>query len=522
MRLIKFLLSGLLLSITLGVRADFYSLEPPEVSDLAPQSTPVNSLNWRQDVADANAPGGVAALPIPRITKHQVMTLSLKEAILLSLRNNPNIQSTELNRITDKFALILAHNGFEPTYAVGGTARFLKGNKPVYSSTAGVNWNTTMGTSLGMSYNNTYIAGGGPGQTNLTVTQHLLKGFGRELNLIPWKNALDTENQARLTFKSSIISQVVTVITAYRQLIQDYQSLEIQKRTLASNLQTVNQSKLKVKVGQLAQSDLMQQQATYETTKLSMLQQQSSFISDYQSFLQALGFKADAKVEIVKTIEFPKLKVPPLKRCIDLAIKGNIDYQTALIAIRATQRAIITAKDANRWTLDLAGSMTIFSQGSNTPNYQVVNGVTQVVQTANNLGSPNLTLTLNIPINNISAQQAIVSAQIKLQQAKLALEATKLQLIRTITNEWYQIQNQIRTVKSSQQQVMFQQSSLQAAQIKYKYGRTTTFEVNQIQNQLLQQETTLVSNKISLLNLITTLNKDLGITLDQWGIGLRY
>ncbi len=522
MRIIKTVLCGLLLGIFQFAVADYYSMYPPEISDLSKKSELVNKYNWRKDVADVHAPGGIIALPIPDLTKRKVMTLTMKEAILLSLRNNPTIQSTELNRITDKFAVILAHNGFEPQYNLSGTGRFLKNQRPIYSSSAGATLKNTIGTQFGMTYTNTYTGGSGPGQTAFTVTQPLLKGFGRALNMIPWNNALDAENQARLGFKSSIIDQVTTVITSYRTLIEDYQSLDIQKRTLANNLETVRQSQLKVKVGQLARSDLSQQQAAYETTKLSMLTQQSSYISDYQSFLETLGLKADAKVKIVRKLDFSRIKIPSLKRCIQLALKGNITYQTSLIAIRATQRAVISAKDANRWTLGLVGAFNIFGTTAQ-PSFQTVNGVTQnVAQPLTTLGTPSLTLNLTIPLNDVSAEQGVVSAEIKLQQAKLAIEAARLQLIRTITNQVQQIQNQVLTLKSAEHQVLFQHQSLQAAEIKYKYGRTTTFEVNQIQNDLLTQETTLVSDKITLLNQITTLNKDLGITLDNWGIKLRY
>lgn len=513
---------GLLISSMLAYAdSELYSMYPPEIGDLSAKSVRVNQYNWRKDVADAEIPAGVADLPIPQLSESIELHLSMREAILLSLRNNPSIQSTEMNRVTDKFALILAHNGFEPQYNLGFTGRLTKNTVPQFSSTAGVSLKNRMGTNFQLAYSNTYTGGGGPGQTSFTISQPLMRGFGTQLNTISWYNALDSENSARLGFKGSIMTQVVAVISAYRKLIEDYTSLDIQRRTLKNNIETVKQSELKLKVGKIARSDVLQQQATLETTKLSMLTQQSSFIQDYQAFLNTLGLKATAKVIINKKVNFANLTIPSLKKCVRLALQGNIDYQKTLIGIRATQRAVITAKDAVRWQLDISGNMLI--AGTTNPPIFTTNAAGVTTNTAvNQAASPNLTINFNIPINDIAAKQGVISAEIKLDQAKLALEQARLALVRQITNEVQQIQNQVLTIQSAQRQVDFQQASLNAAQIKYRFGRTTVFEVNQIQDQLLTQQTTLVSDKISLLSQITTLNQDLGLTLDKWDIKLRY
>src|ERR1700722_2268286 len=53
-----------------------------------------------------------------------IPTLTLRDAIFLSLRYNPNIRSAEFTRILDKFDLRLAHNSFELHYALAGNASF--------------------------------------------------------------------------------------------------------------------------------------------------------------------------------------------------------------------------------------------------------------------------------------------------------------------------------------------------------------------------------------------------------------
>ena len=47
--------------------------------------------------------------------------MSLREAILLALRYNPNIQNAELDRIIQRYQLRLANNEFELQYALGAS-----------------------------------------------------------------------------------------------------------------------------------------------------------------------------------------------------------------------------------------------------------------------------------------------------------------------------------------------------------------------------------------------------------------
>jgi len=60
---------------------------------------------------------------------------------------------------------------------------------------------------------------------------------------------------------------VVNVVISYWQLVQGYNSLKIQRRFLKKSAQTLRRYKLRVKVGKMASSDLLQQKANYETTQ---------------------------------------------------------------------------------------------------------------------------------------------------------------------------------------------------------------------------------------------------------------
>lgn len=459
-------------------------------------------------------------LPSPIATPKTLKHLSLKEAILLALRNNPDVESAELQRVVDKFALVVAHNVFKPQFDISGSVAYQRGSHPDYVIGPNVKLNTPFGTEIQANYNNAFT--GEPGTASLTITQHLLKGAGWAYNTASLAEAVVSEKVARLNFKNSVITAVVNVVTAYRVLVQDYNNFAIQKQTVMRAQQTVHQSKLQVKAGKVAPSDLLQQKANLATTRLSMMQEKSSLQSDYQQFLQALGLISTAKVIIDKKIKFGKFKLPSLKKSIQLALENNINYQTALIQIRADKLNLITAKNQSRWTLDVSASTNV-GQSTGTANLPPSSSGTGTSGTVTGSGSgPSLGFTLDIPINDVNAKQQVLSARIQLDQAQVQLQQTKEQLVSDVTNQINQIKNQYEQINVATQAVALQTQTLKNAQLKLRYGKSTVFEVNQLQDQLLQQKTSLVSNKIQFLNSMTTLNQTLGVTLQKWGINLRY
>ena len=436
------------------------------------------------------------------------ITLTLQDAILLALRTNPTVQTSELTRVVDKYTLMLAHLPFEPEYSfsLDGTYATKQDRDYTMNVTGGIK--STIGTQLDATVANGLD--GAAGTTTLNLTQPLLQGFGF-VNIIPYLDAVDNERVARLNFKLSIIGVVNQVIAAYRSLVEEYSQLDIQKRTLLDNEETVRQYELQVQAGKAAPSDLLQQKANLEQTRLSYVQAVNSVAQSYQSFLSALGLIPNANVVIDKKIYYHSYKLPPLKECIRRALDGNIAYRQAVIQLNNTERAVATAEDSRKWTLNLTAS-TAFGDTAGGPGEPL---------TSANTG-PSVGFTLTVPIDDLSAKAGVEEAKIALEQAKINLENTKEELIRSIINKVRNIKNTEMQVKVSRDSVNLQEQSLRDEKIKEKYGKVTVFEVNSIQDTLVSDQSGLVSTEISYLNLITDLQSTFGTTLDKWNIKLRY
>lgn len=447
------------------------------------------------------------SLPPPTVSVVPPKTLSLREAIMLALRNNQGVKSSEIQRIVDKYQVILAKQVFRPQYRFRFTQTLDHSMKPAYTLTPSVSILTPVGSVFNVDYANNLK--GGPGAATFTWKQPLIRDFGA-VNTVPLYDALTNEKVAKLTFKNNVISAVVGVITAYRQLVQDYNNLDIQKRFLKESAEALTQYKLKVKVGKMAPSDILQQRANYETTKLAVVQQKNALQQNYQNFLSALGLVPDAKLNIAKKIQIKHFPLPSKKVAIQLALKGNIAYRQALLQLENTQRAIITAANERKWKLNFVTSATLGTPGD--PSGRI---------TTPGRG-PTFFVDLQIPIDNVQGKADEVDARVRLEQAKLALEQRKEDLIRQVETQMQTIRSDWEQIKVSRNAVALQAATLKAARLRLNYGRSTVFEVTQDQDLLLQQETALVGTEITYLNDITGLQTIWGNTLNIWDIQLRY
>src|SRR6185437_6235243 len=82
---------------------------------------------------------------------------------------------------------------------------------------------------------------------NFTITQPLLRGFGKNVNEAGLLNAIDAEWLNKLGLQQSVMDQITQVILAYRALILSGNNLHHQRLQLkeAKNSFEINEKKIK-------------------------------------------------------------------------------------------------------------------------------------------------------------------------------------------------------------------------------------------------------------------------------------
>lgn len=448
-------------------------------------------------------------LPIPCRTPLLHKRLTLKDAIVLALRNNPNVRVAELQRIIDKFQLEVQHNVYEPQYTFVANALFQEGDKPQYTLAPTVNLLTPTGATIQTSYNQTWVGGGGTGTTVTTViTQPLLRGFGPAVTMAPLLNAEYSEAIARMNLKNQVMTTVTQVIQSYYALVQAYNNLTVNELALESSLVTLNQLQLKIKAGQVAPMDLTQQQTQVANFRLAVVQSKNAIVQAYQTLLFTLGLDPNSNLSIDKNIDINEFKVPSIRQSTRLALANNTSYLQGVYGLKQSEIAVLLAQDQQKWLLNAVATKT----------FTTISGGGAI----GGGGANSVQLNLNIPINDMPRRQQLVNAKVQLEQQRILLDQTKRQVQTQVLTFVQSLVFQQQQIVQAEAAVAYAQTALDVELKKLRFGRSTVFEVTQLRNDLTSAQLNLITQKITYVNTLAQFEQAVGITLEKWGIQLYY
>lgn len=462
----------------------------------------------------------------PASRKKSILKLSLREAILLALRYNPNIQNAELDRIIQRYQLRLAHNEFELQYALGasGVAQKNRFNgvgsdtTRTFVASPELKLKNKLGTQASLSIdNNVAIYNGYNPILNFTVTQPLLRGFGRSANEAALLNAIDAEFLNKLGLQQSVVDQITLVIIAYRALILSGNNLENQRLQLTEAKKTYEINEKKIKAGQLEPTGNIQQSYQIESLSLMVEQGENDFNTAAQDLLQTIGLDPEMHLSVPSDVTLDKIIVPDLQQSIELALNHNMQYLAQKMALRADERAYKTAKNQQLWQLDAAGSV----QSGTVNDVTGLNGGVRGIYNGKNVNQ-SARLTLTVPFHDLNRRSQLVNAKIRLEKDRINLIAAKRALVTNITNTINSIRSLAKRYQLAQKQVRLAEKSYALEKKKLEAGISSALDVNNTQNQLIQAQSGLIGAKIAYLNQLSALQRTLGTTLDYWQIKLRY
>lgn len=437
----------------------------------------------------------------------QSKTLSLHDAILLAVRNNPSVRSAKLQRVIDKYRLEVARNEFEPQFAFSASGEVREGRQPNYNINPSMSMKTPIGTKFDFSVTDDIDHGHNSSRFTASMRQPLLRGFGRHVTTAKWLSAQDQEIANKLSFKEHVQTTITSVLSSYYKLVEDYNRLQVNQLALKDSMQSLKSTRMKIKAGKLAPMESTQQEAQVSDQRFAITQTKNAIDTDYQDLLTQLGLDPDSKLSIEHDIPVEKIVIPELIKSIEIALKNNIAFTQKKLSLKAKERNVDVQKDNQRWQLDLVGSIN-----------KNLTGAREVDSAGNSslIGNKRAALELKIPIDDVAAKEQLVSAKIGLKQFHIALANEKRKLTKDVVNGIRDLEAQQRQIYTADRSVSLAKKSLDIAQKKFKYGRVTVFEITTLRKNLTEKKLQLIKQRINYLNTMARFEQTLGVTLDKW------
>jgi outer membrane protein TolC len=467
------------------------------------------------------------SMQIPAEQVSKPMVLSLRDAIMFAVRDNPNVEVSQLNLIQQKFALTIQQWQFQPHYSLNASLttnrNIVNGYDPVTGQVKAVqpaaSWLSPIGTQVAVSSVNTFTNHFNPG-VSVQVTQPLLRGFGRPIVEAALYNAMDSETVSKLNVVATLKTTVSSVINAYLNAVSASNTVKIDQESLARAQLSVKQTKLFIQAGHKAGNELVTVQADVANAQTTLENDKNTVQQSYFALLTAIGLDPNTKIAL-STLDvaalIKKYRLPTLEHAKELALANDAQYQTDVLTLQgATKRNLMIAEDSMRPQLNLmlnAGTGSAQGGGRNAGIASLYNGTNQ---------TESASLNLQIPLDDKLAKQGVFNAKIALSEANIALKQEKWSKETNAINAWNSISSAERALQFAANATQLQQKTYQLSYKKYLYGLIDSIELQSVRGQLIATEQGLVSAQLNYLNALVNLDLLQGTTLETWDIKVHF
>lgn len=453
--------------------------------------------------------------------------LSLDDAILLAVRENPNVQTSQLNYILQKFSLEVQQWQFQPHFALGAQ----KNTSQTYSVTPGgvVTQNssgvqasasllTPIGTQIAVTSTNNMGKNYNPG-LSLQIEQPLLRGFGKPIVEAALYNAIDGEYIGRLTVENILRNTVTAVLSAYLDFMLAENTVELDQQALQRAKESEQKTKLFIRAGRKAGVELVTVQADVAMAQARIENDKNNLTQVRYALLMTIGLDPHASVHF-RHVNIQQLirryHIPTLMRTQQMILRNDIQYQIDQITLQgATQRNVDAAEDNTRWALDLTVNASTGNGTGGGPHA----GLNSLVNGTN--VSDSATLSLKIPLDDRPAKVALASAKIALREAEIALRQEKWQKETNAINSWNTIYSAERAARFAANAAKLQEKTYHISAQKYAFGLIDSLELQSARQQYTAAQQALLNAQINYLRSLINLDSLTGMTLKTWHVNVH-
>jgi outer membrane protein TolC len=449
------------------------------------------------------------------------LRLSLREAVLVALKNNLDIAIAGYNPKIATEDIIIQKAVFDPVFSL--TADANRTVTPVATALAGattkseienqdVNGSLTQRIPIGGSYtlsltNNRQLTNSSFAQINpsyktfltLSITQDLLKNFGPDVNTAPIKIARNNQAISVTQLRLQANQVITNVHNAYWNLVFAIENLEVQRRSerLARDLEDLN--KARVRAGVAAPVEVIQAEAQAAAQLQNVILAEKA-VKDAEDQLKLIINIPDGERIWARSIipaDGPPFDVVRVETeaSIQEALEKRPEYAAAKLTLQNNDLNLRVARNQLLPSLQLQGSV-----GLNGLNDSLGSDYSRL--TSGDFTSWSAALVLQYPLGNRSARSGLVQAKLSYDQSMTSLLNLKRQIVSQVREGVRRIEADIRRVEATRAARGLAEEQLRVERKRLEAGVTTTFNVLSFQRDL-------AAAQASEIQAITTYNQDL-------------
>ncbi len=411
----------------------------------------------------------------------------------------------------------------------------------IQTGNAGYQQGFSTGTQVSASYNNTqqsynslfnaynpYITS----DLGVTVTQPLLRGFGREINRRFIRIGANEEKIANLLFRQQLVEIVYGVARLYTDLVALTEDAKVKEDTLAFAQKLYDDTKAQVEEGTQAPLELTRAQAQVSATRQDLIGSRG-LLDEQEAIMKNVLTKRgneDAEVRNAHIIPTDTLTLPeadetrPIEELLAEAYRSRPDLNQAGLQVKNSEISMEGSRNNLRPELDLVGTAQ---------NNALAGGLNPLV---NSLAYPEfiggygtaldqifsrknptygIGIQLTLPLRNRVAQADMVRDELQVRQAQVRERQLRNQVQLEVEDALIAMRRARAAYDAAVETLSLQEQSLALEQIRFNEGVSTSFFVIQYESFVAQARSTEVVAKSSYFKARAALERAIGSILDD-------
>ncbi len=431
-----------------------------------------------------------------------------------TLETNPGAYETS-NLVQQGF---IANTGIQQGFSTGAQAAFNFDNLHQSANALNNAYNPISGASLGF-----------------TVTQPLLRGFGRGLNRRFIRIAGNERKITSLLFQQQLILTVYGVIRLYTDFVALYEDVKVKEETLRSASKLLADTQVQVDEGTLAPVELTRAKAQVFSTEQDLINSRGLLEEQEIILKSVLTRNAGAGLRGIRIVPTDTLAMPdkdevrPLQDQVAEAVARRPDLGQARLQVENSAIGLEGARNATKPEVDIVGTMqnsglagaaTGYSPGTNLP---LIGGYGSALGQALARDYPTygIGLQVTLPIHNRIAEADLARDELQVKQSQIRAQQLQNQASLEVEDALIAMRRARASFEAAVQARKFQQESLEAEQTRFEVGASTAFFVIQYESLLAQARSTEVAAKSSYVKARAALYRATGSILEAHNISIE-
>jgi outer membrane protein TolC len=372
-------------------------------------------------------------------------------------------------------------------------------------------------------------------QPNITVTlsQPLLRGQGREVNLRYLRIGAINQRISRLLFYQQLISTVYGVARLYWDLVSLEENAAVQRQSLEAARKLFEDDKAQVDQGTLAPLELTRAQSLVTTSELNVIQaeglvRQQEVILKSELARNGSGDAVLRELPIVTTdtINVPQTEdVKPIDEMVGFAMSSRADVAQAVLQVQGDEIAVKASRNAALPEIDLVGNFQ--TRGSTETPFEILGTPgTALINAPSDLAIAGTKTShiyqagvqLNLPLRNRVAQSDAARDVLQLRQSQARTHLLENQVREQVESSVIALRTARSALSAAAEARQYQEQLVSAERDKFSVGASTNFLVVQQESYLAQARSTEVAAKSVWIKARIALDRALGDLLAKNGI----